>query len=211
MTRPRLILIALAACASLAAAGCGDDDGGGGDATDPATMKSNFDEKAQAAYDAAGSDRDEDSTRGVVLNENCFILDQEGADAIAQALGVGSVEIAASSFLAGAPGEEESVSCTLVDDKGVGFANAIAGTTQASPESISREGPLIKRIKGDAPGLDPEDVAAVDAAFARRFAWISDGFVVSINGPRKGLEDETKGFEALSVAVDEVARTLDSD
>lgn len=207
MTRLRLILIALSACAALALAGCGDD---GGDAADPATMKSNFDEAAAAAYESQGSDRDEDSTRGVVLQDNCFILDQEGADAIGETLGSKPVEIAASSFLVGAPGEEESLSCTLIDDKGVGFATLVAGTTQATPDSISREGPLVKKIRGEAPGLDPEDVAAVAAAFARRFAWISEGFVVSINGPREGFEDEAKGFEALSVAVDEVARTLDS-
>lgn len=209
MTRLRLTLMALAACATLAAAGCGDEGDGGGDATDPATMKSNFDEDAAAAYQASGSDREQDSTRGIPLTDNCFVLDQEGADAIARTLAAGPVEIAATSFLAGAPGEEESISCTLVDQKGVGFAVVAAGTTQATPASISREGPLVKKIKGEAPGLDPAEVAAVEAGFARRFAWISDGFVVSINGPRKGL-DEKKGFEALSVAVDEVARTLPS-
>lgn len=208
MTRLRLVLLSLVACAALVAAGCGDDDGGG-DEADPATMKSEFDAAAESAYEAEEANREEDFKRGVPLTENCFILDQEGADAVAKALGSKSGEITATSFLSGEPGEEESLSCTLVDDKGVAFATVIAGTTQASPKELRQRTPLIVPIEGTAPGLDPDDVAAVLAAFTRRYAWVSDGFVVAITRPSK-QPDEQAGFKGLSVAVEQVGRTLGS-
>ena len=207
MSRLRLILLALVACAALLAAGCGDD--GGGDETDPATMKSEFDEAAESAYEAEEANREEDFKRGVPLTENCFILDQEGADAIAEALGSESGEITATSFLSGEPGKDELLTCTLVDDKGVGFATIIAGTTQATPKELRQQAPLNEPIEGTAPGLDPADVAAVVAGFSRRYAWISDEFVVGVVRPSKA-QNEQLGFESLSVAVDEVARTLSS-
>lgn len=213
-------LLALAAALALGAfaLGCGDSDE---EAPPPSgtELAEAWDAEAEAAYEAAGKDREEDFALGLPDTE-CFFLDQEGAVAIATALGHdGDVEISDNNFISGPPGAEERMVCGLndpaateVQDSPTQSSIAIlgAGTTLATAdqhrERLLREDGATE-LEGSADGLDADEVVAVDHQGVNTFIWVSEDFSVGISGPPEAFSPEA-GFDALGTAVEEVSRTL---
>lgn len=197
--------------------GCGGSDDSDDAESGPsgAELASAWDGRAVQAYAAAGADRERDFAAGTVV-EGCFYLDQAAGEAIGEVVGASAVELSDENFISGPPGEDESMTCTLTNpdtppDDPSGLLSTSAGTTLADPDQfearlLRREGPT-NAIEGEAPGLDPANVVAVEAEGVYSFAWVSDDFFVGISAPAEfiGVED---GFAALSVAVGEVERTL---
>lgn len=197
---------AVTLAAGIAACGGGDDS----DAPSGATLTEEFERLATEAYEAQDLDRETDFTRGVI-DEDCFILDDEAAAAVGEILlGVDDAKTTDANFLQGVPGEEERMTCGLASgDEGQGTV-VTAGTTLANAEQ-TRERFLrqedAEEIEGEPEDLDPDSVVAGEVAGAARFAWVSEDFVIGVSAPADAIEPE-EGFEALAVAVDEVARTL---
>jgi hypothetical protein len=173
-------------------------------------MADAFAKRAEAAYEAEGGSREEDSPRGLLVQE-CFVLDPEAATAVGDAAGAEgpAFRIAETNYLSGVPGEDEILSCSL-SSSGAQIA-VIAGTTlvdaEGQLERIQRGSEGLEEIDGDAPGLDAADVVAASGEGVARLAWVSDGFVVGITGPEDLMGGE-EGFAALSAAVEGVERTL---
>jgi hypothetical protein len=213
--RAPAVIAALLASLALLAAGCGDDDdsGEGGSEPDGAALGEAFGEASEEAYASVDQNRDEDFARGALL-EGCFILDSDGVAAVGeQVAGVPDATLTDPNFLYGPPGEEETLSCGIEAGEGTLVANVTAGTTLVDRdgflERITRdpEAPTTE-IEGEAPGLDPANVVAVEVGeSAAQLVWISDGFAIGVSGPAEELGGDA-GFEALSVAVEEVSRTL---
>jgi hypothetical protein len=214
------IQLATAAALTLGAfaLGCGDSDEA---APTPsgAELSEAWDAEAEAAYEAAGKDRDADFAIGLP-DVDCFFLDQAGAEAIAAALGHDrEVEVSDSNFISGPPGEEERMVCGLSDpsateaqDAPIDGSIAIigAGTTLATAdqhlERLLREDGATE-LEGSADGLDADEVVAVDREGVYTLIWVSEDFSVGVSGSAEDLGAEA-GFDALRTAVDEVSRTL---
>jgi hypothetical protein len=214
-------LLALAAALALGALalGCGDSDEEQAPPPTGAELTEAWDAEAEAAYEAAELDRDDDFATGVPDAE-CFYLDQAGAEAIAATLGHdGDVELSDSNFLGGPPGEEEGMVCGLSDpseqpvlDAPIQSSIAIVGagtTTETADqhrERLLREDDTTE-LEGSADGLAADEVVAVDREGVKTFMWVSEGFSVSFSGAEENLAGDT-GFDALGTAVAEVSRTL---
>jgi hypothetical protein len=209
-----LALVALAVLAS----GCGDsDDDGEADASAPSGVElaDEWDAEAAAAYEAAGKDREREWAQGALV-EGCFFLDQEGANAVAAALGEDvEAEVSDKNFLHGPPGEEEQMICGLSDpadtESGEGGLGSVgAGTTLATPEQYTerllRE-PESTELEGTAEGLDAAEVVAVEREGINTFVWVNEDFTIGVSAPAE-LITVDEGFAALPVVVDEVSRTL---
>jgi hypothetical protein len=209
----------IAAALALLALGCGgsgdDGDDGSADVPSGVELAEAWDAKAAAAYEEAGEDREENFAQGVLV-EGCFFLDQEGAEAIAAALGHdGEVEISPKNFLTGPPGEEERMSCQLSDPSATeprerGIASIGAGTTLATAAQFEER--LLRQeggaeLEGTAAGLDPEEVVAAESLDINTFAWVHEDFSAGLGGPAELLSADD-GFAALPVVVEEVTRTL---
>ena len=204
------------AALALGAAGCGGDDSGDGGGSEPdgAALGDAFGEAAEEAYASNDQNRDEDFAQGALL-EDCFILDDDAVAAIGEEVaGASDATVTAPNFLVGPPGEEETMSCGIEAGKGNLVANVTAGTTLVDRdgllERITRdpEAPTTE-IEGEAPGLDSENVIALEAGEgAAQFIWVSDDFAIGVSGPLEELDGDA-GFETLSVAVEEVSRTLE--
>lgn len=222
-------MVAVGAMAVLGVAGCGDDDDGGGGAggdggggasvdAEESALVEPFDAAAEAAYTAAGSDRSEDFTRGVVVEEGCFVLSDEGVVAVAEALGVdgaADAEITEGTYLSGPPGQRENLTCSLYvgdDEVTVGIHT---GTTQLDRDELLEEFELyagrddleLEVLQGEAPGLDPDEVFAVDRDGFVTVGWIQGDFQISMSIPEQ-VADADAGFQALPVLVAEVTETL---
>jgi hypothetical protein len=213
-------LLALAAALALGAfaLGCGGSDEEGAPPPSGLELAEAWDAEAEAAYEAAGVDRDEDFATGV-SDAECFYLDQAGAEAIAATLGHdGDVELSDSNFLGGPP-EEEGMVCGLSDpaeepvlDAPIQSSIAIlgAGTTTGTADQ-HRERLLgednTTELEGSADGLAADEVVAVDREGVKTFMWVSEGFSVSFSPGDENLGDDA-GFDALGTAVAEVSRTL---
>jgi hypothetical protein len=174
----------LSACGSDSEDDAGDSGEGG---PDTAAMSEAFEERSQAAYEAAGRNGDDALPRGIVVQE-CFVLDREGVMAVGEAAGAEgpSFRIADTNYLKGVPGAGVTLSCSLASS-GAQIA-VVAGTTTTEPEGRRR------RVEGG--GLIS-------------YRWVSDGLVVAVAGP-EGLLGGEEGFAALSAAVENVERTLTS-
>ena len=173
-------------------------------------MSEAFDEKAEAAYEADGLDREEDYPRGLLL-DRCFVLDPEAASAVGAAAGAEgpAFRIADTNYLSGVPGEDETLNCSL-GSSGARI-DVLAGTTLVDAdgqlERIQRGSDRFEEVDGEAPGLDGADVVAVSGQGVTRLAWVSEGFVVGVTGPEDLLGGK-EGFAALTAAVEGVERTL---
>lgn len=173
-------------------------------------MSEAFGARAEAAYRANEQDREDDFARGLLVPE-CFALDAEAATAVGEAAGADgpALRIADTNFLSGVPGEDETLNCSL-GSSGEQLA-VIAGTTlvdaEGQLERLERGSDGFEQFDGSATGLDDADVAATKGEGVARLAWVSDGFIVGITGREEVLGGE-EGFDALSAAVEGVARTL---
>lgn len=176
-------------------------------------MSEAFGEKAEAAYEADGLDREEDFERGLLVPE-CFVLDPEAATAVVEAAGAEgpAFRIADNSYLSGVPGEDEVLNCSL-SSTGAQIV-VVAGTTLVDAdgqlERLMRGPEGSEELNGSAPGLDEADVVAVQGGGVARLDWVSDGFIVSVTGPEDLMGGED-GFAALSAAVEGVEQALQAD
>lgn len=205
------------------AAGCSgeSDDGEGlGDGPDGAALVEPFEAGAEAAYEAADSDRLDDFTRGVTIEDGCFALDDAGAVAVAEALGLdgaAAATIGDGTYLQGPPGQRENLSCVVDvgEDMPIGVT---VGTTTLERDQLLEQMELgagqadqeITAIDGDAPGLDADSVLAIDRDGFATFGWIDADFTVAVSFP-EDLADYDRGFEALPVLVGAVTETLTGD
>ncbi len=210
MTPTRTMTAALAAAALfLASCGSPDDDGGGG--PDVAALEAGFSEGADAAY--ADQDLDRNADHGPpVLVEDCFALDQEGAERIAAALPATENAISVQGeVLSGTPGEDETLNCAVREGDadretvyGVSVGTTLATREQLLERLLQVEGS--EEVEGDAPGLDPSEVLGAKLENSRVAIWVADDFAIGISGPAASLGEAA--FEALPIVVDEVSRTL---
>jgi len=203
--------------ALLLAAGCSDDGGGLGDGPDGAALVEPFETEAEAAYEAADLDRQDDFNRGARIEEGCFALDDAGAVAVAEALaldGAADAAIDDSTFLQGPPGQRENLTCGIDagEDARIGVT---VGTTTLERDQLLEQMELgagqvdqeLSAIDGDAPGLDGDSVLAIDRDGFATFGWIDDDFTVALSFP-EDMADYDRGFEALPVLVGAVGETL---
>jgi len=215
-------LVAVVVVMSLAAFGAGC---GGSDSSDPepaaslpsgADLAAGFADGSAAAYEAQDLNRDQDYLRGAITDD-CFVLDQAGAEAIAQATGSDheQVELSKDNYVSGAPGEEETLICAVDDPTQSEAVKRLigtvgVGTTLADPDQYLERALRTAKgteLEGTAEGLDPAEVVAFEREGVRTFAWVHDDFVIAISGPAQVLSTDA-GFAALPVAVEEVSRTL---
>jgi hypothetical protein len=210
---PRLTMIAaLATGLLLASCGSSDSDDAGG--PDVEALKAGFEEGADAAYAAEDLDREQDFGPPVLVDE-CFVLDQEGAERIAAALPVAGESVRVhGEVLSGTPGEDETLNCTVREDAADGdtLFGVSAGTTAATREQLLARLLQIEgseEVEGEAPGLDPSEVVGTRLENSRVAGWVADDFTIAISGPTEQLGEDA--FEALPIAVDEVSRTLAGD
>lgn len=212
MNRLRRPAPLFAVIAALALTGCGSDDGDAepsSNGPDGAAMATAFAERSAEAYEAEGSDRERDFAAGLVLDD-CFALDAQGLKALGEALEGVDVRTDTGNYLHGPPGEDETITCSLLEGDDASIGTLIAGTTVVDSEGMQERLERfeeVEEVDGEAPGLDPADVVATDAEGVIRLAWVSDGFLVGVFGATEPFQGEA-GFEALSVAVERVARTL---
>lgn len=207
---PIALFATLAISLTTTACGSGEDGNGDGDGADPAALAEAFEQEAIAAYESQDLSREDDFARGI-FDIDCFILDEEGAAAVGEAIaGSGEVEVTEGSFLRGVPAEDESLSCPLGAGDEVRALSVTAGTTLVDRDQLLarflREDGATE-IEGDTGELDPDEVAAVEVLEQRRFAWVADDFLIGISAPATELEPD-EGYAALAVAIDEVERTL---
>jgi hypothetical protein len=211
---------AVCAVMVLAPAACSDgNDGGGGVQPDGRSLTSAFAEAAQTAYEEAGGDRDEDFSQGVVLRDDCFVVDRSGVASIVDALGLdsGSAEIGRGTYLQGDPNVEETLVCAIVTGEDPGTINLTVGTVPYDRDGLlaqireraDQEDLSIEVIEGGASGLDGDEVLALSQEDGRflAFAWVGDGFRVSLSFPAPLAEAE-EGMRALRAAVDAVGASL---
>ncbi|HMG41121.1 MAG TPA: hypothetical protein VK611_07305 [Acidimicrobiales bacterium] len=212
------LLVALTvALAGVACSGDDDDSGGRVDEPDGASLVEPFNAAAEEAYEAAGSDRQEDFTRGVA-ETGCFVLDEAGAVAVADALGVDDpdgAELAGDGFISGPPDDRELLVCPISlagVDENVGVnAGTLDGDRAEVLQDMRRGAELnddeIEEVDGEAPGLDGDHVLAVARDGATQLVWVDGGFGVSLTVP-DDVADAEAGFRALPVLVDAVAASL---
>lgn len=209
----------LVACGVLALApGCGGS--GSDDSTitqvDSADLAAAFSAAATDAYEAAGLNRERDYTAGTKVDD-CFILDAEGGEAVAEAAGSDApeVEVSHDISLSGAPDRAETLNCTISDPSEAGprtslIGTVAAGSTTLTPDQYERN--LLRlqggnEISGTAEGLPADEVVAVDRGGVMTFVWVHDDFLIGFSGPT-GIRDPSAGLAALPTVVDEVQRTL---
>lgn len=217
----------VAALVAGAFAGCsGDDDGdggggggvlsgGGGPAGDD--LVAPFEAAAEDAYEAAGSDRVDDHARGVLLEDGCIGLDDRGAVAVAEALGLdgaGDAVVDDSGFLTGTPGQSEVATCGIDagDDRRIGVN---LGTTVLEPDEVLEAVELsaeqndedVTVLDGGAPGLDGDSVVAVAFDEHTNVAWVDGDFQVVLVVPAS-IAGPEEAREALPVLVGAVADAL---
>lgn len=221
------VTLATAMMVVFGAVGCGDDDADGADAdgdggsagdTDGSALVAPFDDAAEAAYEAAGADRREDFTRGVTIDEGCFVLSDEAVVAVAEAIGVegaGDAEVNPGTFLTGPPGQRESLVCSIGIGEDDANVSVNTGTTPLDRDGLLEEFELfadsndveVQQLDGEAPGLDPDDVLAVEREGVASFSWVRDDFQISLSVPTE-VADAEAGFRALPVLVEGVTDTL---
>ncbi len=206
-------MIALA----LGLAACGDDDSSESEAegADSTALREAFGERAEEAYTAADKSRADDFGPGVVLDE-CFVAYPETASAIGEAAGDEDAAFGDNNFLQGPPDEEEHLGCATEAEPGErpAFFMLTVGTTLVTRdqflERLIRNNEEATEIEGEAEGLDPASVLAIDGDGISQYAWVQDDFFVGVGGPTDKLSSE-EGFAALSAAVDGVDTTLLGD
>jgi hypothetical protein len=206
----RMIGLVPAVIVVVGALACSDggDGGDGGVEPDGARLVRAF----QAEAEDAAESGEELSEGGV--ETGCFVLDRQGVVAVADALGVDEpdrAELDGRAFLLGPEGE--SIGCTIEtgDDAPV--------NVMVSAVSVDRDGWLrdlrraagsdteLRDIDGDAPGLHADHVVAVNSDLVATFAWVHDGFAVTMTVLPEAAEPEA-GLQALPVLVDAVAASL---
>lgn len=211
----RISIRALAAAAALLAVallvGCGGDEGGGtGGGTDEGRgLIEAFEAEADSALQQAGVELPTGPGPATMLGD-CFILDQSGLETLAKEVGVDDLTVGIT--VIEGPAEVENLQCFFPPEglKELALAGVFAGKTPLSPQEF-REQIIRNRkggddIEGEATGLDPDKVVAIRDEETGVYAWVDDGFYVSITSPHN---DPQLGFETLAVAVEQVQQTLD--
>lgn len=204
----------------LAPAACSDgNDGGGGVQPDGRSLASAFGGAAQTAYEEAGGSRVEDFSQGVVLDDDCFVVESSGVASIVDALGLdaGSAEIGRGTYLRGDPDVEETLVCAIVTGEDPGTINLTVGRVPYDRDGLlaqireraDQDDLSIEVIEGDASGLDSDRVLALSQENGRflAFAWVGDGFRVALSFPAP-LAEADEGMRALREAVDAVDAAL---
>lgn len=208
---PKAVAPVLAAL--VVAAACGDDGG-----SDGATLIEPFQAQVEDAYEANGRDRSEDFNRGVIVEQGCFVLDQEAAVAVAEALGVDDpdgAEPGGAVFINGPP-EREVLSC-YIDISHEHQVDVTVGTVPLDRDELLRElqesnagsgsDNEVHEIDGYAPGLDADHVMAFQQGGGTTFGWVHDGFAISMR-LSPGLAEPDAGFQALPTLVEVVETSL---
>lgn len=198
----RLATLVLAASV-LTAVGCGGEEGSEG-----AELGGAFAAAADRAYEAAGKDRAEDFALQVTIDD-CFILPAGADAALADAVGLKQLELA--TVLIGGPPENEMIQCYFGSDgrETQAIGGVFAGATTLTPEQFRDQ--IIRNrkggddIEGNAPGLDPDRVVAIRDEETGVYAWVDDGFFVSVTSPDP---DPDIGYAALGVAVEQAQGAL---
>lgn len=197
----RLVTLALAA-AALVGVGCGGGEDEGAD------LGQQFATAADRAYEQAGKDRAEDFALQTTLDD-CFVLPAGADDALAEAVGLNRLELA--TVLIGGPPENEMIQCFFGSDgrETQAIGGVFAGTTNLDPgqfrDQIIRNRKGGDDIEGEVPGLDPDRVVAIRDEETGVYAWVDDGFFVSVTSPDP---DPEIGYAALGVAVEQVQGAL---
>ncbi|HEY8546879.1 MAG TPA: hypothetical protein VIL36_17585 [Acidimicrobiales bacterium] len=211
---------AILTTALLLVAGCSDEsDGVLGDGVDSEALQEAFEAEAEAAYEDADADRTEEFDRGVRIEEGCFALDDEGAAAVVEALGLDGddAEVTDSGFLQGPPRTREVLTCNVEVGEDAHFGVSVGTTTLDRDEVLDLQevaagrGSLdLEVLDGDAPGLPADQVFGVDREGFALFGWTDGDMQASLSFTDE-LADFDRGFDALPVLLGEMARTLTAD